>query len=311
VHSPAFQKDLVWLTGLLPYAQASQVVERFGGQTVAVSSLWRATQRHAERLYAAEQTRQAAIQMEATPVPRSVEAAKPKSLSMDGGMLHIRGEGWKEMKVASIGTVEPRRVAEHSAGEPPSLVHVTHLRYTAVLGEVAPFRAAVWTLIIETLFFATSFSSVVADGAAWIWNIVAEVCPDSRQIVDFFHAVQHLSQAAQALFPTDPAQATAWLTKMRQHLTLGQVWFIIHALNAAHLSDLAHYFVTHQRRMAYQEFREDGCPIGSAAVESAVKQFKVRLTGPGMSWSRPAAQRMLVLRAAILSGTFDALWDAA
>jgi hypothetical protein len=311
VHSPAFQKDLVWLSGLLPYEQASQVVERFGGQTVAVSSLWRATQRHAERLFEAEQARQAAAQVAATPVPRSVEATKPKSLSMDGGMVHIRGEGWKEMKVASIGTVEPRRACEPSDDEQPSLVHVTHLRYTAVLGEVAPFRTAVWTLILQTLFFATSFSSVVADGAAWIWNVVAEVCPDSRQIVDFYHAVQHLAQAAQALFPTDPAQATAWLTKMREHLALGQVWFIIHSLNAAQLSDLAHYFVTHQRRMTYQEFREDGCPIGSGAVESAVKQFKVRLTGPGMSWSRAAAQRMLVLRAAILSGTFDALWDAA
>jgi len=293
----------------LPYEQARAVVERFGGQTVAVSSLWRATQRHGERLFEAEQARQASAQVAATPSPRRVDATKPKSLSMDGGMVHIRGEGWKEMKVASIGTVEPAH--EQSNREPPSWVHVTHLRYTAVLGEVAPFRAAVWTLILETLFFATSFSSVVADGAAWIWNIVAELCPDSRQIVDFFHAVQHLSQAAQALFPTDPAQATAWLTKMREHLALGQVWFIIHSLNAAHLSDLAHYFVTHQRRMTYQEFREDGCPIGSGAVESAVKQFKVRLTGPGMSWSRAAAQRMLVLRAAILSATFDALWDAA
>jgi len=114
-----------------------------------------ATQRHAERLYEAEQARQASaqglewgqVQVEATPSPRSVEAAKPKSLSMDGGMLHIRGEGWKEMKVARIGTVEPRRAREPSEGEQPSLVHVTNLRYTAVLGEVAPFRAGVYSVL--------------------------------------------------------------------------------------------------------------------------------------------------------------------
>lgn len=54
---------------------------------------------------------------------------------------------------------------------------------------------------------------------------------------------------------------------MRDHLKLGQVWVIIHALNTANLPEHAHYFATHQRRMAYQEFREAGFPIGSGAVE--------------------------------------------
>jgi hypothetical protein len=63
--------------------------------------------------------------------------------------------------------------------------------------------------------------------------------------------------------------------------------------------------------MQYQEFRENGYPIGSGCVESAIKQFKVRLAGPGMRWSRPAAERMLVIRAAILNHQFDRLWAAA
>jgi hypothetical protein len=311
VHSPALQRDFVWVSSLVPYAQASQVVARFGRQRVAANTLWRYTKRHGERLFEAEQARQAAAQMDASPPPRTAEACQPKSLSMDGGMVHIRAEGWKEMKVASIGTVEPTTTSAQPETELPSLVQLTNVRYTAVLGEVGPFRQAVWTLVLDTHFALTSFSSVVADGAPWIWNIAAEVSPDSVQIVDFYHAAQHLSQAAHALFPSDPARATAWNDCMRDHLKLGQVWVIIQALNAANLPDHAHYFITHQRRMAYQEFREDGFPIGSGAVESAVKQFKARLTGPGMSWSRPAAEQMLVLRAALLSDTFDALWQAA
>ena len=51
--------------------------------------------------------------------------------------------------------------------------------------------------------------------------------------------------------------------------------------------------------------------IGSGTVESGVKQFKHRLTGPGMRWSRPGAQRMIVIRGAIMTEDFDALWDAA
>ena len=63
--------------------------------------------------------------------------------------------------------------------------------------------------------------------------------------------------------------------------------------------------------MHYAEFREQGFPIGSGTVESAIKQFKARLSGPGMRWSRPAAQQMLIIRAAVLDRSFDSLWSKA
>jgi len=63
--------------------------------------------------------------------------------------------------------------------------------------------------------------------------------------------------------------------------------------------------------MQYQEFQENGYPIGSGTVESGVKQFKARLTGAGMRWSRQAAQQMLLIRAAILGKSFDRLWASA
>ena len=63
--------------------------------------------------------------------------------------------------------------------------------------------------------------------------------------------------------------------------------------------------------MQYQDFREQGYPIGSGTVESGIKQFKARLTGPGMRWSRIGAQRMLTIRAAVLSDNFDDLWSVA
>ena len=56
---------------------------------------------------------------------------------------------------------------------------------------------------------------------------------------------------------------------------------------------------------------EEGYPIGSGTVESGVKQFKGRLTGPGMRWTRRAAEKMLVIRGAVMGQNFDALWDAA
>ena len=82
-------------------------------------------------------------------------------------------------------------------------------------------------------------------------------------------------------------------------------------LNQAGLSEFAHYFETHQARMRYLDFQEAGLPIGSGSVESEVKQFKHRLTAPGMRWSRPGVERMIPIRPAVLDGSFDVRGDQA
>ena len=70
----------------------------------------------------------------------------------------------------------------------------------------------------------------------------------------------------------------------------------------------AGYFLNNQRRMHYQEMREEGFPIGSGMVESAIKQFRARFTGPGMRWERKNVERILPIRAAIMSQRFDEVW---
>ena len=73
----------------------------------------------------------------------------------------------------------------------------------------------------------------------------------------------------------------------------------------------AGYFRNNQRRMQYQEMREDGWTIGSGMVESAAKQFKARFAGPGMRWSRSGAEHLIPVRAAIMSRRFEELWREA
>jgi len=134
--------------------------------------------------------------------------------------------------------------------------------------------------------------------------------PDSLQIIDWFHACQHLSLASSALFPLNPDRATRWYAHRLDDLFLGAAASIALELECADLPEHARYFRIHQRRMQYQEFREEGYPIGSGTVESAVKQFKARLTGAGMRWSRDGARQMLMLRASALDHSFDARWAA-
>jgi hypothetical protein len=88
---------MVWLCRLLPYGQAAEVMRRIGKRAVADSSLWRATQKVGRVM--CDQT--AHLAKESILVFRPSESAEPvtKLLSMDGGMVNIEGEGWKELKV--------------------------------------------------------------------------------------------------------------------------------------------------------------------------------------------------------------------
>ena len=299
VYSPELKRDLVWLSGLLPYAQAEAVLARIGKRTISDSSLWRTVEREGHRLTA-----------EATPTePETLTDAVDdplwdwgKMLSMDGGMVNIRQEGWKELKVGLIGQVVSIDPPESSVIPE---VHTLPQVYGAVLGDVEAFAPVLMQAAQASGFFEAHPSSIPADGATWIWGIADRAFPQSTQIVDWYHARQHLADAAQARFPDQPQQAAGWFQAQSQTLFEGPLEALLTDLNQAGLSEFAHYFETHQARMRYLAFREAGLPIGSGSVESEVKQFKHRLTAPGMRWSRSGAERMILIRAAVLDKSFD------
>jgi hypothetical protein len=224
---------------------------------------------------------------------------------MEGGLLNIREEGWKAFKVGLVGEVLDR--TPEAATE--RLVQTINPTYTAVLGDVTAFEP-VLQAVVQTHGLADQ-SSLTADGAAWIWGIAERNFPESVHIVECYPAGQHLSAAAHALDPNDPTQAATWQHTRAADLFAGDVPIILQHLEKAGLSDAQHFFQTQQARRQYATFREAGYPIGSGSVQSEVKQFKARLTGPGMRWSRPAAERMLIIRAAVLDASFDTRWSRA
>jgi hypothetical protein len=311
-YSDTLSKQMVWLSGLLPYGQVVQVFERIGHRSMPQSNLWRETQAQGDRLQAERDQQRAAVAPERVVVGHERnDHDTPKGVSMDGGMVNIREEGWKEFKAGVVYDVTTRPGQDPQTGEEIDLPCIETRQYTAVLGEVSQFAPALWAVAVEQDLPCAARSSVTADGAEWIWNLTADLFPDSTQIVDWYHATQHLAQAAHALFPHDADRAMQWYRAMQTPLFRGEIWRITRPLMQADLADQARYFEHHQRRMLYQEFREDGWLIGSGPVESEIKQFKIRLTGPGRRWSRPNAERMLVIRSAVLSDDFDTLWAAA
>lgn len=303
---------MVWLSGLLPYEQASQVFDRIGHCAIPVTSIWNQNLKHGERLRAHLERGQERVRVERVVLPPPGQDHRElKGISLDGGMVNVRGEGWKEIKVGAVFDVKQRRERDPITGEWVRQAQGVNVDYAAVLGSPEEFGPALWAVAVHREVPRAARSSVTADGAEWIWNLAADYFPDSEQIVDWYHACEHLHQAAWALHAQDAERAEGWFRRHRERLFLGEIPQVTDALDQAGLSDHSRYFHTHQRRMRYQEFREEGYPIGSGTVESGIKQFKARLTGPGMRWSRPGVERMLGVRGAVIGHNFDQLWAAA
>lgn len=312
VYSDELAQQMTWLAGLLTFEQCQAVFARIGKRRIPASSIWRQVEKHGERWREHMEHARQHVSPERVSLPAAhCDHRQRKGVSMDGGMVHVRGEGWKEMKVGAVYDVEARLEHDPVTDELVDVPHGVNIAYCAVLGDVPHFAQALWHVAVQQQLPTAHSSSVTADGADWIGNLAADLFPDSVQIVDWYHARQHLSAAAQALYPDQPDKATAWLNQHTDDLFQGRLHSITEPLDHAALANHSRYFHTHQRRMQYQEFREDGYPIGSGSVESAVKQHKARLTAAGMRWSRTGAERMLVVRGAVLDGSFDSLWLAA
>ena len=306
--SPALAREVVWLSGLVTYAKVNQVLQRVGNYCLPSTTVWEQVQQQGERLLTEQRRQQSQVSLERTQWEQArYDSQLRKSVSLDGGMVNIRDEGWKELKVGVVSTLLPPEQQAEISDEPVNY----DLHYVAVLGGVEQFAPALWALAVCHCVPYAGHLAVTADGAPWIWHLSADLFPCSTQIVDWYHATQHLALAAQALYPTDTSAAQGWLQQAKESLIKDEVWKIIPALHAAGLPGHAAYFEEHRYRMLYAMFRAQGFPIGSGTIESAVKQYKHRLAGPGMRWSRPGAQRMIVIRSAVLDDSFDQLWHAA
>lgn len=310
--SPAFAKQMVWLAGLLPFEQSVEVMTRIGERFISSSTTWRMVQFYGEQAQVAIKHEREQVSVERIQLADAKhDHDQRKGLSMDGGMVNIRGEGWREMKVGTVFDVEKRLERNPQTDELDEMAHGVNVHYTAVLGTKDEFTPALWALAVQQNIPTARNRSVVADGAAWIWNVAEDVCPDGQQVVDWYHATEHLYKSALALYPSesDLAKRKRWFKSYKNHLYMGNIDTLISVLHKRDVSQFATYFEQHKRRMQYSQFREEGLPIGSGTVESAVKQFKQRLCGTGMRWHLDSAHRMIILRSAILGHDFDDLWE--
>jgi hypothetical protein len=213
VYSHAMAARMVWLGALLPYQQCQAVMERIGERYLPSSSIWRQVQIHGNRLENHVQQREQ-VSVERLVLPdMHHDHAEPKMVSMDGGFVNIRTQGWRELKVGTVADIAIRLQRNPKTHELDEMAQGVNVHYTAVLGSKDAFTPALWTLAVEQEVPTARNRASVGDGAAWVWAVAEDVCPDGRQIVDCFHAVEHLAQAASAVYPDekDEKKRKRWL----------------------------------------------------------------------------------------------------
>jgi hypothetical protein len=230
-------------------------------------------------------------------------------------------EDWRDMKTLcwyEVETVPPvqqtLRQRQKVQREQPAL-RAKNMRYFCDISEAEEFGKLLWATGCRLNADLSPELIFLGDGALWIWNLVGKYYPQAVQILDWFHAEEHLEAVAETAF-TDLAKRAAWLEPVTQNLWDGQVEDVIQACQALaetcqKASQAASYFSNNIERMRYDRFRAAGYMIGSGTIESACKQIVThRLCLPGAQWEVEGAIHTAKARASWLSGTWQSLCQA-
>jgi len=157
----------------------------------------------------------------------------------------------------------------------------------------------------------------VGDGAPWIWKVVGDRWAGAQQLLDFYHASQHLWALGQALHPKDEAARRDWVEVRRHRLRHGQEVAVLAEIAAlprrrGPLGQIIrreqNYFAGHAGRMNYHQLARRGWPIGSGAVESGCRTRQCRRKRPGQFWTQAGLRHLDALEEARNNDHRDALW---
>jgi hypothetical protein len=156
---------------------------------------------------------------------------------------------------------------------------------------------------------------VLGDGAKWIWNLATEYYPDALQIVDRFHAKQHLSDVAKSIYGAGSNLGEEWARERHDELDAGDIEAVLTALRLHSPKDeearkCVGYVEDNRSRMRYAEFRAEGLCTSTGVVEAGCKTaVGTRCKRAGMHWTVAGADAIIALRCCKLSGRFEDFWE--
>jgi hypothetical protein len=221
----------------------------------------------------------------------------------------------RECKLGAVFT----QTAVDEQGRPVRDEHST--TYVGAIESAEEFGLRLYTEAWNRGWERASIRVVMGDGSHWIWNIADQHFPGAIQIVDLYHARQHLWETARKLYPADEVAQKRWLLRKLDWLDNGKIEKLTAALRkladaetipevAKALVNEAEYFDTNRDRMRYPDFRSNGLFVGSGVIEAGCKTvIGSRLKRSGMFWTVFGANAIIALRCCCLSGKFEAYWE--
>jgi hypothetical protein len=318
------------LAVFLPFEVAAWMLQQLSGITVSDDSIWQWVQDAGQHAIQHLKNQLQQLANGQLPQPESLDAilkAMPLIIAADGVTVPFRPQlqtpkgkiVWREVKVALLARLGKLHT---KTGKAVSRLH--RRRLVAVLGDIDDLKPR---LQLEALRQGmTSAPQVVwiSDGARGFWRLYQQCFAHCAiGILDFYHAVQHLWQAAIAYQDGNPVRTPQqWFARMRHQLRHGFGKRIIKELdwlskskNTAQatkptLCQVRDYLKTHLEHIHYRQFKKIGLPIGSGMIESACKWLiQQRFKGVGMRWSEDGFNHLLHLRLTWVNQRFDSLFS--
>ena len=300
-----------------PFEVVVRDLKRSRGLVLGESTVERAAVACGQRLRALSE--RMGEEYEAGAVPEAIHEASTVYLSMDGVYAPLRDE-WK--KDGSAGSLACRggecKVGMAYAIEVDRRGHprVAWKEYVATFGDIKAFRPQMAALAHKCGVFQAKRQVFLADTLACNWTLAADYFPEATQIVDVRHAQEHIKDVANAFFGADTQAGRDWIAARKSELLEGEALGV--SAEIADLPVLAHetqeqaetrcreaaYFANNHTRMQDKAFREAGLQIGSGVMEASCRTVvNQRLDQSGMHWRQETADKMVALRAALLSTT--------
>lgn len=217
-------------------------------------------------------------------------------ITIDGVTVPMVGS-WKESKVGGVYETFVDRDGEVKARD---------IEHVATMGNSEAIGDRIYALAFRRGVERAKLVVVLGDGGRWIWKQAKVNFPGCIEILDFYHAAEHLSEIARAWYGVDSPLEDKWLERSKMDFLEGRFDRVMKSIRAWHPVEPEHqkvkrdnigYFTRNRERMHYDEYRAKGLHIGSGIAESSCKCLvQARLKQSGMRWSQDGAASMLQLR---------------
>jgi len=231
------------------------------------------------------------------------------------------GDVYREVKVGAV--FEATHGPERSGLAPGVFVDQAGPKhYVARRAKAEDFGKLLYTLAVTHGLEQTRQLVVLGDGASWIWHLVAEHFPGAVQIVDLWHAREHVWKVARAVFGANTPQASAWAEHACGLLVEGKIEDLVEEIvvllpvppelgASRSVPDIERdYFISNAGRMRYPAFREQGMHVGSGIAAAGCKTVvSTRAKRTGMRWTSEGLDAVLAVRTAVLNDTYDAFCE--